>query len=142
MKKIINLKKKKSQAVKTRLQMILKELYSWKFPLGGEAHLATEKVLQKLCVTQSAVTQSTAKQYISLSGTSTSARTHLLHSLHRWWWILVAAEVNNDPGNIAEEGDGDRRVYERKQGLDHTEGDDIIPALWTITWAGKGQRST
>lgn len=105
--------------------------------------MATEKPLQKLCVTQPAVTPSTAKQHIHLSGTQNPAHaTHLLHSLHGWWWILVAAEVNNDPGNIAEEGDGDRWVDERKQGLDHAQGDDIIPALWTITWAGKGRRST
>lgn len=70
--------------------------------------------------------------------TYTCSHTHLLHSLHGWWWILVAAEVNNDPGNITEEGDGDWWIDERKQGLDHTQRDDIIPALWPITWLCKG----
>lgn len=39
--------------------------------------------------------------------THAQTHTHLLHSLHGRWWILVAAEVNNDPGDVAEKGDGD-----------------------------------
>lgn len=60
--------------------------------------------------------------------------THLLHRLHGWWWVLVAAEVNDNPGNITEEGNWDRWADKRQQGLDHTQRNDIIPALRPITW--------
>lgn len=127
--------KKKTQrgiAVKTSLHILAKELQS----------LITEN----LCVTQRAVTVGWKATSICLANESlrTHMHTHLLHGLHGWWWILVAAEVNDDPGNIAEEGYGDWWVDERKQGLDHAQRDDIIPALWTITWAaqGRGQHSS
>lgn len=136
--------KKKSQrgiAVKTRLQMSPEELYSHKFPWVMRLIW-----LLKSCVWLSLQWHSQLQSNTSIClaheslHTDTRTPTHLLHSLHGWWRILVAAEVNDDPGNIAEEGDGDWWVDERKQGLDHTQGDNIIPALWTITCSGKVQR--
>lgn len=66
------------------------------------------------------------------------SHTHLQHSLHGRRGVLVTAEVDDDPGDVAEEGDGDRRVDERQQRLDHAQGDDVVPALWAITWTGEG----
>ena len=60
--------------------------------------------------------------------------THLLDRLHGWWRVLVAAQIDHDPGDIAEEGDGDGGTDERKQGLDHTQADHIVSALRAITW--------
>lgn len=59
--------------------------------------------------------------------------THLLDRLHGWWGILVAAQIDHNPGDIAEEGDGDGGTDEREQGLDHAQADHIVSALWAIT---------
>lgn len=45
----------------------------------------------------------------------------------------MAAQIDHDPGDIAEEGDGDGGTDERKQGLDHTQADHIVSALRAIT---------
>lgn len=45
----------------------------------------------------------------------------------------MTAQVNHDPGDIAQEGDGDGGADEGQQGLDNTEADHIVPALGTIT---------
>lgn len=68
-----------------------------------------------------------------MTGGSQSPNTHLLDCLHGWRWILVATQVNHDPGDIAQEGDGDGRANEGQQGLDNTKADHIVPALGTIT---------
>lgn len=44
----------------------------------------------------------------------------------------MAAKVDHDPGDIAEEGNGDGGADERQQGLNHTEADHIVSALRTI----------
>lgn len=46
----------------------------------------------------------------------------------------MAAQIDHDPGDIAEEGDGDGGTDEREQGLDHTQADHIVSALRAITW--------
>ena len=48
----------------------------------------------------------------------------------------MAAEIDHDPGDIAEEGDGDGGTDEREQGLHHTQADHIVSALRAITWRG------
>lgn len=73
---------------------------------------------------------------ISLSSTLlglTSTHTHLLDRLHGWWRVLVAAQIDHDPGDIAEEGDGNGGADEREQRLDHTQADHIVSALRAIT---------
>lgn len=59
--------------------------------------------------------------------------TYLLDGLHGWRRILMTAQVNHDPGDIAQESDGDGRADEGQQGLDNTKADHIVPALGTIT---------
>lgn len=54
----------------------------------------------------------------------------------------MTTQVNHDPGDIAQEGDGDRRADEGKQGLDNTKADHIVPALGTITWENTTPEST
>lgn len=66
---------------------------------------------------------------------------YLLHRLHGRGRVLIAAEVDDGPRDVAQKGDGDGGVNERQQWLDHTQGDDIVPALWPITWTVKVQRS-
>lgn len=60
-------------------------------------------------------------------------QTHLLDSLHGWWRILVPAQVDDDPGDIPQEGDGDRGIDEGQQRLDHAQRDDIISTLRAVT---------
>lgn len=62
-----------------------------------------------------------------------SDRTYLLDGFHGWRWVLVTAQVDHDPGDIAQEGDGDGGADKGQQGLDNTKADHIIPALRTIT---------
>lgn len=62
-----------------------------------------------------------------------SPHTYLLDSLHGWRRILVTAQVNHDPGDIAQEGDRDGGADEGQQGLDDAEADHVVPALRTIT---------
>lgn len=45
----------------------------------------------------------------------------------------MTAQVNHDPGDIAQEGDGDGGADKGQQGFDHTKADHIVPALGTIT---------
>lgn len=45
----------------------------------------------------------------------------------------MAAQIDHDPSNIAQEGDRDGGTDEREQGLDHTQTDNIVSALWAIT---------
>lgn len=59
--------------------------------------------------------------------------THLQDRLHGWWRVLVAAQVDHDPGDIAQEGDGDGGTDESEQGIDHTQTNHIVSALWAIT---------
>lgn len=72
------------------------------------ASLATGKTLQKPAVSQS------VSPGMSIWSAYEIRHTHLLHRLHGRRWVLVAAEVDDDPGDVAEEGDGDRRVDERQ----------------------------
>lgn len=46
----------------------------------------------------------------------------------------MAAQVDHDPGDIAEEGDGDGGTDEREERLDYAQADHIVSALWPITW--------
>lgn len=41
----------------------------------------------------------------------------------------IPADVNDDPGDVTQELDGDARVDERKQRRDDAERDDIVPEL-------------
>lgn len=45
----------------------------------------------------------------------------------------MAAQVDHDPGDIAQEGDGDGGTDESEQGIDHTQTNHIVSALWAIT---------
>ena len=45
----------------------------------------------------------------------------------------MAAEVDHDPSDVAEEGDGDGGADEGEQGLDHAQADHIVSALRAIT---------
>lgn len=45
----------------------------------------------------------------------------------------MAAQVDHDPGDIAEEGDGDGGTDEREERLDYAQADHIVSALWPIT---------
>lgn len=49
-----------------------------------------------------------------------SPHTYLLDGLHGWRWILVATQVYHDPGDIAQEGDGNGWADEGQQRLDNT----------------------
>lgn len=60
--------------------------------------------------------------------------THLLDCFHGWRRVLVAAQVHHDPSDIAQEGDGNWGTYERQQGLDHTQTDDVVSALRAVAW--------
>lgn len=46
----------------------------------------------------------------------------------------MAAEVDHDPGDVTEEGDGDRGADEGQQGLHHAQTDHIVPALGAIAY--------
>lgn len=46
----------------------------------------------------------------------------------------MAAQVDHDPGDIAEEGDGDGGADERQQGLHHAQADHIVSALRAVAW--------
>lgn len=46
----------------------------------------------------------------------------------------MAAQVDHDPGDIAQEGDGDGGNDERQQGLDHTQGDHVVSAPRAVAW--------
>lgn len=45
----------------------------------------------------------------------------------------MATQIDHDPGDIAEEGDGDGGTDEREQGLHHAQADHIVSALRAIT---------
>lgn len=46
----------------------------------------------------------------------------------------MAAEVDHDPGDVTEEGDGDRGADEGQQGLHHAKTDHIVPALGAVAY--------
>lgn len=45
---------------------------------------------------------------------------YLLHSLHWWWRVLIPAQIDNDPCDVPEEGDGDGRVDEGQERFDNS----------------------
>lgn len=45
----------------------------------------------------------------------------------------MAAQIDHDPGDIAQEGDGDGGTDEREQGVDHAQTDHIVSAVRAIT---------
>lgn len=45
----------------------------------------------------------------------------------------MAAQVDHDPGDVAEEGDRDGGADEGQQGLDHSQANHIVSALWAVT---------
>ena len=47
--------------------------------------------------------------------------------------VLVAAQVDDDPGDVSEEGDGDVGVDEGEQGLHHAHPDDQVSTLGAVT---------
>ncbi len=46
----------------------------------------------------------------------------------------MAAQIHHDPGDIAEEGDGNGGTDEGEQGLDDAQADHVVSALRAITW--------
>lgn len=60
--------------------------------------------------------------------------THLLDCFHGWWGVLVATQVDHDPSDIAQEGDGNGGADERQQGFDHTQTDHVVSALRAVAW--------
>lgn len=52
----------------------------------------------------------------------------------------MAAQVDHDPSDIAQEGDGNGGNDERQQGLDHTQGDHVISALRAVAWRERARQ--
>lgn len=46
----------------------------------------------------------------------------------------MAAQVDHDPSDIAQEGDGDGGADEGQQGFDHTQTDHVVSALRAVAW--------
>lgn len=46
----------------------------------------------------------------------------------------MAAQVDHDPSDIAQEGDGNGGTDERQQGFDHTQTDHVVSALRAVAW--------
>lgn len=44
----------------------------------------------------------------------------------------MAAEIDHNPSDITEEGDGDGGADEGEQGLDHTQADHVVSALRAV----------
>jgi len=57
----------------------------------------------------------------------------LLNGVVRRWRFLVATQIHDHPGHVAQEAQGDGRVDEGQQGLHHAHTDHIVPALGAIT---------
>lgn len=64
---------------------------------------------------------------------SYTSHSYLLDGLHGWGRVLVAAQVDHDPSDVAEEGDGYGGADEGQEWFNHTQTDDVISALRTIT---------
>lgn len=58
---------------------------------------------------------------------------HLLYCFHGWWRVFVSAQVDNDPGDVSQEGYRDGRINKWQERFDHTERDDVISTLRSIT---------
>lgn len=46
---------------------------------------------------------------------------YLLNGLHRRWGVLIPAEIDNDPCDVPEEGDGNGRVDEGEKRFDNSQ---------------------
>ena len=46
--------------------------------------------------------------------------------------VFVTTQIDDDPSDIPQKRDWDRRVDERQQRLDHTQGNAVIAALRTV----------
>lgn len=68
----------------------------------------------------------------TVANVSSRLHTHLQDGFHWGWRVLVAAQVDHDPGDVAQEGDGDRRADERQQGVDHAQTDHVVSALRAV----------
>lgn len=62
-----------------------------------------------------------------------ASHSYLLDGLHGRRRVLVAAQVDHDPSDVAEEGDGYGGADEGQERLNHSQTDDVISALRTIT---------
>lgn len=62
-----------------------------------------------------------------------ASHSYLLDGLHGWGRVLVAAQVYHDPSDVAEESDGYGGADEGQERLNHSQTDDVISALRTIT---------
>lgn len=60
-------------------------------------------------------------------------RQQFLDSRLRRGWVLVAAEVHNDPSDVAQKRDGNIGSDECQQRLDDAQTNDIVTTLRTIT---------
>lgn len=47
--------------------------------------------------------------------------------------VLIPAQVDNDPGHVAKERDGDVGLDEREKRRDDAHIDDIVTKLWSVT---------
>lgn len=46
----------------------------------------------------------------------------------------MAAQVDHDPGDVAQEGDGDGGADEGQQRVDHAQTDHVVSALRAVAW--------
>ena len=58
----------------------------------------------------------------------------LLDHLDRRWRILVPAQVHNDPGDISEEWETDKRTDEVYEWFHNSQSNDIVSALRSISY--------
>lgn len=54
----------------------------------------------------------------------------------------MAAQVDHDPSDIAQEGDGNGGTDERQQGLNHAQTDHVVSAPRAVAWREHSVTST
>lgn len=52
----------------------------------------------------------------------------------------MAAQIDHNPSDIAEEGDGYGGTDKRQQGLDNAQADHIVSTLRAITWRDQASK--
>lgn len=62
----------------------------------------------------------------------TEGRKDLIDRLDGRWWVLVAAQIDDNPGDVAQEADGNIRFNERQKRRNDAALDDIIAQLRSI----------
>ena len=60
---------------------------------------------------------------------------NITNHVHGWRWIFVAAQVHHDPRDVPQERQRNIGIDEGDKRLDNAKADDIITALWAVTYA-------